>query len=88
MFFGEKSIEFPQKIWYTVKNKVQSIKNTVANAGKYQKEKIENYYGFEQPISGTKLMENGVNQYLNLGGNIITDEVVGLTYFWPIFWNE
>lgn len=51
------------------------------NQGSLKKaELIENYYGFEQPISGTKLMENGVNQYLNLGGNIITDEVVGLTY--------
>ena len=41
---------------------------------------IENYYGFEKPISGTKLMENGINQYLNLGGSIINDEIVGLTF--------
>ena len=41
---------------------------------------IENYYGFENPISGPQLIENGIKQYQNLGGTIITDEVVGLTY--------
>ena len=28
-------------------------------------DKIENYYGFEKPISGEKLIENGINQYIN-----------------------
>lgn len=60
-----------------------NIKNTVItnNTGSLKKaDKIENYYGFEKPISGEKLIENGINQYINLGGNIIEDEVVGLTY--------
>lgn len=41
--------------------------------------KIENYYGFENPISGKQLLENGINQALNLGIEIITDEVTDLT---------
>jgi len=59
------------------------IDNTIItnNQGSLKKaDKIENYYGFEKPISGEELLENGVNQYLNLGGNIINDEIVGLTY--------
>jgi len=59
------------------------IDNTIItnNQGSLKKaDLIENYYGFEKPISGEELLENGVNQYLNLGGNIINDEIVGLTY--------
>lgn len=41
---------------------------------------IENYYGFEQPISGTKLVENGIAQAKRLGAEIITDEVLGISY--------
>ena len=40
--------------------------------------KIENYYGFENPISGRELLENGVKQAQNLGIEIITDEVIDL----------
>lgn len=41
---------------------------------------IENYYGFEKPISGEELHDRGVNQYLNLGGRIIEDEIVSLSF--------
>lgn len=41
---------------------------------------IENYYGFEKPIKGTELLEKGKQQYLNLGGNIKEDEIVGITF--------
>lgn len=42
---------------------------------------IENYYGFEHPISGKQLIENGVQQAKRLGATIMQDEVVGLGYF-------
>ena len=42
--------------------------------------KIENYYGFENPISGTQLFLEGMKQAQNLGVEIITDEVVGIEY--------
>ena len=43
-------------------------------------EAIENYYGFENPISGPQLFENGLNQAKRLGVTVIQDEVVGLSW--------
>lgn len=42
--------------------------------------KIENYYGFDNPISGKKLIENGEKQAKSLGVNIIKKEVIGIKY--------
>ena len=41
---------------------------------------IENYYGFDEPISGEKLMQNGINQAKRLGVNFLKKEVVGIKY--------
>ncbi len=41
---------------------------------------IENYYGFSQPISGKDLIQNGVEGARRLGANIISDEVVGISF--------
>ena len=41
---------------------------------------IENYYGFEQPISGKDLIQNGIDQAKRLGAKMLTDEVVGISY--------
>lgn len=38
--------------------------------------KVENYYGFENPISGNELLENGRKQAKRLGITIVEDEVV------------
>jgi len=43
-------------------------------------EKIENYYGFSEPISGNKLIEEGIGQVKRLGVDILSDEVLGLSY--------
>ena len=43
-------------------------------------EMIENYYGFEAPVSGAALLENGVKQAVRLGAVLVRDEVVGLGY--------
>lgn len=43
-------------------------------------EKIENYYGFSEPITGRELIKNGIAQAKRLGAEIITDEAVGLGY--------
>ncbi|MEG0771181.1 MAG: FAD-dependent oxidoreductase [Clostridia bacterium] len=42
-------------------------------------ENIENYYGVKSPISGKKLIENGINQALSLGVKIINEEVLNIT---------
>lgn len=41
---------------------------------------IENYYGFELPISGNDLISNGVAQAKRLGARIVSDEVLGIGY--------
>ena len=43
-------------------------------------DKVENYYGFEQPISGKNLVETGIKQAKRLGANVINDEVVGIGF--------
>lgn len=43
-------------------------------------EKIDNYYGFENGISGKKLYENGVKQAKNLGIDFIEDEIINIEY--------
>ena len=42
--------------------------------------KIENYYGFSEPVSGKVLIQNGLDQAKRLGVNIVEDEVVGISY--------
>ncbi|MDF2819608.1 MAG: Thioredoxin-disulfide reductase [Clostridiales bacterium] len=41
---------------------------------------IENYYGFEQPISGQSLIDEGISQALRIGATVIKDEVLGISY--------
>lgn len=43
-------------------------------------EKIENYYGFENPISGKELKDNGIKQAKRVGVKILEKEVVGIKY--------
>ena len=43
-------------------------------------EAIENYYGFENPVSGPELFDIGLKQAQRLGATIIKDEVVGLSW--------
>lgn len=41
---------------------------------------IENYYGFDVPILGKDLIKKGIAQAKRLGADIVTDEVLGLSY--------
>lgn len=43
-------------------------------------EKIENYYGFEEGITGQDLYENGIKQAKNLGIDVKQEEVVKINY--------
>lgn len=40
--------------------------------------KIENYYGFENPISGDTLIENGIKQAKKLGVDLLIDSVISI----------
>ncbi|HEX3027841.1 MAG TPA: NAD(P)/FAD-dependent oxidoreductase [Clostridia bacterium] len=41
-------------------------------------EKIENYFGFAEPVKGEDLLKNGESQVLRLGVEIIRDEVISI----------
>ncbi len=43
-------------------------------------DKIENFYGFVEPISGSQLIENGILQAKRLGIHLLEDEVIGIRY--------
>ena len=43
-------------------------------------EKIENYYGFAQPVSGAELERRSIENAKRLGVKFVTAEAVGLTY--------
>lgn len=43
-------------------------------------EKIENYYGFDQPINGRQLVTQGIAQAKRLGVHVVQSEVTGLEY--------
>jgi thioredoxin reductase (NADPH) len=52
-----------------------------SGAGALEKtDKIENYYGFAEPISGRQLLDNGIAQAKRLGVQVVREEVVGLSY--------
>ena len=42
--------------------------------------KIDNYYGFEEGLSGQEIFEKGIKQAKSLGIEVIEDEVVGLSF--------
>lgn len=43
-------------------------------------ERIENYYGFPQPVSGRELIQNGVAQAERLGVRVVRAEVLGISF--------
>lgn len=43
-------------------------------------EKIENYYGFAQPVSGAELERRSIENAKRLGAKFVAAEAVGLTY--------
>jgi len=50
------------------------------NSDLIKAEKIENYYGFSNPISGHDLLSSGIEQTERLGTKVLTSEVVGILY--------
>lgn len=43
-------------------------------------DKIENYYGFSEPISGIELINRGIQAAKRLGAKLVSDEVLGIQY--------
>lgn len=43
-------------------------------------DKIENYYGFEEPVSGEALVKSGIASAERIGCEMVTDEVIGISF--------
>ena len=65
---------------YAKRRKLSVLVLSKGNGALSKTDKIENYYGFPEPISGEKLYKNGICQAKNLGIEIIEDEVVSLQF--------
>ena len=65
---------------YAKRRKLNALIISKGNGTLAKAEKIDNYYGFEEGISGEELYEKGISQAKNLGIEMITDEVVNIQY--------
>jgi len=63
---------------YTTRANLKTLVIGKQDSALAKAERIENYYGFEMPVSGKNLLEAGEKQALRLGTLIITDEAVGI----------
>ena len=60
-----------------------SVKATGKDAGALGKtDKIENYYGFPEPVAGKELHDRGIDQAKRLGAEILEHEVFDIEYFY------
>ncbi len=64
---------------YAKRRKLSVLVISKKETSLFKAEKIENYYGFPQGISGEELYNNGIKQAENLGIEIVEDEVVALS---------
>lgn len=65
---------------YTVRANLKTLVIGSDSSSLKKADKIENYYGFENPISGRELLQAGVRQAQRLGVSVIDDEVTAIEY--------
>lgn len=65
---------------YAKRRKLSILVISKGNGALQKTEKIDNYYGFENGISGKELYVNGIKQAKNLGIDFIEDEVINIEY--------
>lgn len=65
---------------YTVRGNIDTIIFTQGGSALIKAEKIENYYGFPDGISGKELYSRGIDSVKRLGANVIEEEVIGVGY--------
>lgn len=65
---------------YTVRGNLSTLVVAKDFGNLYKTDKIDNYYGFPDTITGKELLENGVKQAKRLGVKFADDEVVGITF--------
>ena len=65
---------------YTVRGNLSTLVVAKDFSGLYKSDKIDNYYGFVETITGKDLLEDGVKQAKRLGVTFAEDEIVGISY--------
>lgn len=65
---------------YSKRRNLSILVISKGNGALQKAEKIDNYYGFENGISGKELYVNGIKQAKNLGIDFIEDEVINIEY--------
>jgi len=63
---------------YTTRANLKTLVIGKSDSMLLKADKIENYFGFAEPVSGKELLETGIAQALRLGTEIIEDEVVNI----------
>ncbi|GAE88690.1 thioredoxin reductase [Acetivibrio straminisolvens JCM 21531] len=63
---------------YTVRANLKTLVIGKGDSALIKAEKIENYYGFSEVISGEKLLKEGEKQASRLGAEIIDSEVISI----------
>jgi len=63
---------------YTVRGNLKTLVIGKKDSMLLKADKIENYYGFEYPVSGKELLETGEKQAQRLGAEVVEDEVVSI----------
>lgn len=65
---------------YTVRAGIETLILTTDSSALLNAKEIENYYAYENPISGEQILEDGIKQAKRLGATIRNEEVVGLSF--------
>ena len=65
---------------YTVRAGLSTVVTGCSAGSLGRAEKIENYYGFAEPVSGEELFENGIRGAERLGVTVLDEEVFGVSY--------
>lgn len=63
---------------YTIRSNLKTLVIGMDTSSLTKAGRIENYYGFSEPVTGKMLLEEGEAQVKNIGGEIIEEEVVGI----------
>lgn len=65
---------------YAVRAGVDTIVVGAGNSSLLKADKVENFFGHPEPITGSQLLKNGEEQCRNLGVAIVEDEAVGISF--------
>lgn len=63
---------------YTVRANLRTLIIGKNDSRLWKAEKIDNYFGFSETVSGGKLLQEGEKQVLRLGAEIVEDEVIAM----------